>query len=90
MKRKKLDIKKIQEIKKKISKKTYEDKIIFEQKIYYQRQFSVKIPKRFIDYIGFKEGDLIRFSVLELNKLKPKIRIDYVRENDILSDTGNT
>jgi len=89
MVRKKEDLERLKQYNKKKAQEEIKTEEIFNQKIYHNRQYSVKIPKRFIDYIGFEEGDIIKFSVIEINK-KPKLKIDYVRKNGDIQTSSNT
>lgn len=48
-----------------------------------KKQYSVKLPKRFIDTIGFQDGDYLLFTLIkpfDINK-KPSLKIEYVRKD---------
>ena len=48
-----------------------------------KKQYSVKLPKRFIDTIGYMGGDSLLFTLIkpfDINK-KPSLRIEYVRKD---------
>ena len=60
--------------------------IITEEKkpiLFDKKQYSVKLPKRVIDTIGFQDGDNLLFILIkpfDINK-KPSLEIEYVRKD---------
>jgi hypothetical protein len=54
------------------------DKIIYFDK----RQYSLKIPKKVMDKIGYKEEDKIRFTLIKPYKGLEDLKIEYIREKN--------
>lgn len=61
--------------------KIKDEKIVLKRKIYHNgRQYIVKIPKEIITHIGFKEKDMIEYSlVISQKEDKPKLNIRYIK-----------
>lgn len=60
-----------------------EETITLDRPIYHNgRQYTVKIPKEIILHVGFTEGDMFRYKLVNSpNKQKPVIEIEYVRQD---------
>jgi hypothetical protein len=64
---------------KKVKTKVIDEK----RKIYHNgRQYIVKIPKEIILHLGFKEGDMLRYTLTKHpNKIKPELNIKYISKD---------
>jgi hypothetical protein len=64
-----------------VKKEKVGKEFIEERPVYFDgRQYSFKIPKSVMDYIKYKKGDRIRFTVSGFDGTEMRVKMEYVQK----------